>query len=239
MTTTLRALAALVLVFGPSAPAAARVLCPPGDFIVRAVDDGAPEPLRSGLGLHLGSGLVALPELCPPVASPSFHHPTGRWTRIRARWRRCAGPRTVSLRARFALDAPPCTRLGGRLRLGSRRFHVVADRVPVCGNQVRDAGEQCDGIDVRYGTCCDDQCRARPGCPVRCDAHFPCAAEEVCVVTCRVGGVCARRADLDCGTTPVCACDGTTTYADRCAAIEAGAAIAYPGACLPRTADRR
>ena len=205
---------------------------------MHATRDGAPEPLRSGLRLRLGTGVVEIAALCPAVESDSFHEPTGRWTQVRTRWRRCVGPRSVSVRARFAFDAPPCTRLDGRLRFGTRRFRVVGDRVPACGNEVRDAGEQCDGVDVRYGDCCDGQCRALAGCPVRCDAHFACAPGEVCVITCRTGGVCERRADLDCGTTAVCACDGTTTYPDRCAAIDAGAAVAYPGACLPPP-DRR
>jgi len=190
VTTRLTALAALVLLAGPSTLAAAKVLCPPGDFVVRAVDDRAPERLRSGLRLRLGTGSVELPDLCPPVGSDGFHRPTGRWTQVRARWRRCAGPRAVSVRARFALDAAPCTRLDGRLRLRGRRFRVGADRVPVCGDGVRDAAEECDGVDVRYGDCCDGECRALPGCPVRCDAHFPCASDADCVVTCRVGGVC-------------------------------------------------
>ena len=192
-----------------------------------------PEPLRSGLLLRLGAGTAEIAALCPTVHAPgSFHEPTGLWTQARIRWPRCEPRRPVVIRARFAFDAPLCTRLAGRLRFGARHFRVVADRVPVCGNRVRDPGEQCDGVDVRYGDCCDAQCRALPDCPVRCDAFFPCAEGEACIAGCRSGGECAVRADVDCGTTPVCACDGTT-YADRCAAIDAGASVAYPGACLP------
>jgi len=201
---------------------------------VRAERGEAPEPLGSGLRLRLGAGTAEIATTCPARrAARSFHAPTGRWKRVRIRWPRCAPRRPVALRARFAFDAPLCTRLAGRLRLGERRFRVVADRVPVCGNGVRDAGEQCDGVDVRFGECCDTECRALPDCPVRCDAFFPCGDGEVCVVGCRSGGVCAVRADLDCGTVPVCACDGTTTYADRCAAVDAGAGVAHSGACLP------
>ena len=200
---------------------------------MRAERDDAPEPLRSGLHLRLGAGTAEIDALCPTVHAPgSFHEPTGRWTQARVRWPRCEPRRPVVIRARFAFDAPLCTRLAGRLRFGVRRFRIVADRVPVCGNHVRDAGEECDGVDVRYGDCCDAECRALPDCPVRCDAFFSCGEGEVCVAGCRSGGVCAARADIDCGTRPVCACDGTT-YADRCAAIDAGAGVAYPGACLP------
>jgi hypothetical protein len=230
----MRTLAALLLVSWLGSPAAAKYLCPPGDFVVRPVRDDVPGRLGSGLPLHLGSGRADLAGLCPAVRADSFHRPTGRWFGVRARWPRCGEVRSAALRARFAFDAPFCTRLEGRLRLGGRRFRVVAERVPVCGNGIRDAGEQCDGVDPRYGDCCDDGCRVLAPCPVRCDDHFPCGPEEACVVTCRSGGVCERRAQIDCGTTPVCACDGTTTYPDRCAAIDAGAAIAYAGACRPR-----
>ena len=230
----MRALAALLLVSCLSAPASAKILCPPGDFVLRAVRDPVPEPLQSGLVLRLGDGRAALAGLCPAVGSVSFHEPTGSWLQARVRWPRCDRPRSAALRATFAFDAPPCTRIAGRLRLGPKRYRVVADRVPVCGNRVRDPGEQCDGPDARFGDCCDDACRALPDCPVRCDGHFACEAGEVCVVACRAGGLCEPRATLDCGTTPVCACDGTTTFPDRCAAVDAGAAIAYPGSCLPR-----
>jgi hypothetical protein len=166
----------------------------------------------------------------------SFHPSIGRWVnRVRARWRRCTRMPSASFRARFVSESLFCTRLDGTLRLGGRKFRVVADREPACGNGLRELGEQCDGLDSdQRGTCCAADCTVKPGCLVNCDrAYFPCGAEDICVPSCWAPSVCWPRARLDCGGGAVCGCDAVTTYADRCAAFEAGIGVKHPGACRP------
>lgn len=205
---------------------------------MRARHDASVLP-RDGLPLGLGAGMVDLSGLCPAIeARGGFSRPGNHWSGVRARWQRCTGPRRVLLRARFAFDAPFCTRLTGRLRLGARRFRVVADRVPACGNGLREPGEQCDGVDsASQGQCCNPDCTVKAGCSVLCDEYFPCGPADVCVSYCSSVSACEPRQALACGGGPVCGCDGTTTYPDRCAAFDAGTGVQYFGGCQPPPSD--
>lgn len=221
-----RASAAVLLLAGMAMPVSAKVVCPPGQFTlhtqVAALDGGQ---------LMLGEGDAAIADACGPVSAGDFHASTGRWLyHVRARWGQCHG-RRLALRARFDGRAPWCTRLTGVLRVGrSRRVGFVADRIPVCGNALREAGEQCD--EGHETPCCGLDCQVKPNCLVACDLrHFPCDADQLCVHNCGVGGACRPRAEVDCGSGPVCDCNEQTTYPDRCAAYEAGTGAGYPGPC--------
>jgi hypothetical protein len=231
-----RFLVSAVLVVATVTPVPAKVLCPPGRFVVRADMPGA--ALGDGTTLVLGAGDVTIGDGCRTRAHTRYHTPGGQWlSRVSARWRRCAGVRPVAVRARWELtDAPWCTRLEGVLRVGRRRAPFVADRVRECGNGLREPGEECDGADgtLRFGgDCCTPGCRVTsgPGCFRTCDTRFfPCDADEVCAFTCRSGRICRSPSDVAC-TGPVCACDGVTTFADRCAAFAAGEGVGSEGAC--------
>lgn len=229
-----RALIAALLLVATGEPAGAKILCPPGDFVVRAVG-GAPSPLGDGVVLALGAGRAALDGVCPKARAGQFHRASGTWLgRVRARWTVCTRVADVRLRARFTMDAPYCTRLTGTLRMSGRRFEVVADRVPACGNGLREPGEQCDGTDsAHFGACCTADCTVAPGCPVQCDARFPCGAQEICLTTCGFVGTCHPLSAVTCGGGPVCACDHVTTYPDSCAAYAAGTGVFRTGACTP------
>ena len=115
---------------------------------------------------------------------------------------------------------------------------VAGGSLPACGDGVINvAGEQCDGPDGTFfdTSCCTTECRIAPGCPLMCDIRrgIPCESPgQICAWACGWSGVCWNRADVDCETSPVCACDGVT-YADRCAAFDAGVGVSHPGACVP------
>ncbi len=233
-----RALLLVALVAGLGTPASAKIICTPGQFRVRAVDAAnAPAPLRDGMMLELGAGRAALSGVCAAVRAASFHRGLGRWTRVKARWTRCERLRPVALRARFDTgDGAYCRGFTGTLRLGGRSFAVVGERVPACGNELREIGEQCDGTDSTGlgGECCAEDCTVKPGCAMHCDAErFPCAAHEICAYPCGGRGMCRPREDVACDFGPVCACDRATTFADVCAAFAAGTGVAYFGACQP------
>jgi hypothetical protein len=152
--------AAVLLSLVVSAPAWAKIVCPPGRFTVQG------PALLADVQLELGQGSVALAGLCDPVPAPGFHPLLGRWTRVRARWRRCAGGRGASLRLRFDPVRGHCTHLQGKLRLGRRRIALTAIRIPECGNGLREAGEECDGGAAGSDPCCGAGCRVQAGCPV-------------------------------------------------------------------------
>jgi hypothetical protein len=222
---------ALLLVF-VSAPAFAKVICPPGEYVLR-VDTASRMATLDGRRLHLGDGQLGIDDACRTNAVEGFHRRTGVWLLgVRGRWRRCDG-RQLRLRARFDLHTAFCMRLVGTLRAGGgARSSFVAERVPACGNRLREPGEQCDaGPDG--GPCCRSDCRAESGCDVSCDARgeFPCDADRVCVHTCGGGGVCRLRDWIRCDEGPVCDCSGQTTYADRCAAYAAGTGVSREGPC--------
>lgn len=236
-----RALVTALLLSTLSTPALAKYVCPPGSFVLHPVAD-APEPLRSGLVLELGAGRVELTGLCTGGVAGRFHRQTGGLLgRVRARWMRCERVRPVSLRARFDLDALRCMRLAGTLRLGRHRFPVLADRVPACGNGLREPGEQCDGGDsAGFGTCCTADCTVKPECPLQCDRdHFSCGELDMCIYSCGSAGVCWPRAKLDCDSGPVCGCDAVTTYPDICAAWADGTGASSGGTCRAPEPPRR
>ncbi len=224
-----RTLAAMLLLLGASAPVSAKLLCPPGRFMLHTQDARAAK--LDGRELVLGEGKAEIMAACRAVKASGYHRPSGRWFfRVRAKWQRCAG-RSLALRARFDLeDSAYCTRLTGVVRLGNRQtIPVVADRIPECGNGLREVGEQCDdGVET---PCCGVDCRVKPGCPVACDRNFACADGEMCVYTCGQGGKCQPRSEVSCGVWPVCDCNEQAMYPNRCAAYEAGTGPLYAGPC--------
>ena len=96
---------------------------------------------------------------------------------------------------------------------GVETFVVTATRVPECGNELREPGEQCDGYDgAMFGMdCCGADCRVKPDCRVVCDSNrFPCeSADEICVKACGYSGICQPRGNLVCKG-PVCSCSSIT-----------------------------
>jgi hypothetical protein len=226
-----RALIGLVVVVGMAVPAFPKVLCPPGSFVIQTTGGSA----MDGTVLELGRGRARLGDTCATVRARRFHRASGSWLSVvRARWRRCDG-RPVALRAQWDFEAPYCTRLTGAVRTGGgRRTEFVADRVPACGNGIREGAELCDGQAGTFfaADCCTDDCRLKPDCPRLCDVWFACEPDEICGHICGFGGVCLERATTDCDGGPVCGCDGTTTYADRCVAYDAGTGVSSPGPCV-------
>ena len=196
----------------------AKLVCPPGRFTIST--SGANVRL-DGAELVLDRGRVILSGSCRSSSAWRYLPTTDRWLlHVVARWKRCHGPAIV-MRARFdPTDPASCTRLEGILRTASgRRSRFIAQRVPECGNELREPGEQCDRQDGSpFGRdCCGSDCRVKPGGPLVCDLRrgFPCETpDQTCVTTCGSGGTCANRADVDCGASPVCDCSGEVTYAD-------------------------
>ena len=230
---TQRALVALLILLGTATVVSGKAVCSPGRFVI---DTSGASAALDGRELVLGAGTVSLSGMCANAPGRRYQRGGDNWiNRVAARLR-CHG-RSMALRARFDLNSAYCTRLEGFIRTGSRRrIAFTALRIVECGNRVREAGEQCDGHDgVRFAAdCCGADCRVKPGCPVLCETTrpFPCeGADEICVTTCGFVGACQPRAEVDCGTTPVCDCALQVTYADRCAAWEAGTGVGTEGPC--------
>lgn len=226
---------ALLLLVVASVPAGAKVICPPGDYVLR-VDSGSRMAALDGRRLHLGAGQLGIDGGCRTSGARGFRRGLGAWTlAVRGTWPKCDG-RPLRLRARFDLYAAFCMRLVGTLR-GPRgepsRF--VAERIPACGNGLREPGEQCDAGPAG-DTCCQPDCRTAPGCDARCDdATYPaCDADRVCVHTCGQGGVCRLRSWIRCDEGPVCDCAGEVTYANRCDAYAAGTGVSREEPCNGR-----
>lgn len=229
-----------MIVVGTAMPVGAKLVCPPGRFAIVSLD-GPPGTALQGGELALGNGTARIAGACGAVRAKGFDRESRGWLlRVVARWRRCRGT-PVAVRARFDLSANYCTRLEGFVRMGSHpRARFVAERIPECGNGLRERGEQCDGTAgcfLAFGrSCCRADCRLESGWPVTCDLGrgLPCEGEdEICVVNCSFGGICVPRAEVECGTTPVCDCNGQVTYANVCEAWDAGAGVANTGACPP------
>ena len=212
----------------------AKLVCSPGRFAMQSAN-----ARFDGTDLVLGRGQVTMASTCASVRAGKYLSGMNRWLRVNARWDRCHG-RSMSMRARFDHTDPSfCGRIEGEVKTPSgRKTRFTATRIPECGNEIREPGEQCDGTDgtLFFGNCCNADCRVNSNCPVVCDFRrgFQCeGADEICVTTCSYGGTCAPRAKIPCEPGPVCDCSGEVTYASNCAAYEAGAGVSRDGACTP------
>ena len=190
-----------------------------------------------GTELVLGRGQVTMASACTSTRAGRYLSAMNRWLFVNARWTRCHG-RPMTMRARFDHTDPSlCGRIDGQVKKRSgRKIAFTATRIPECGNEIREPGEQCDGGDgSQFGfDCCGPDCRVKAGCFVVCDFRrgFRCeGADEVCVTSCTFGGQCRPRADLTCEPGPVCDCSGEVTYQSNCAAYDAGAGVSSDGAC--------
>jgi hypothetical protein len=211
--------------------ASAKLVCPPGRFTMQSANARI-----DGTELVLGRGHVTIASSCKSARAGRYLNGMNRWLSVNARWRRCHG-RSMVMRARFDLTDPSlCGRLKGTLRTASGRTAFTAVRIPECGNEIRESGEQCDGQDgsLFVTDCCTADCRVKPGCPVLCDFRrgFRCeGADQICVTTCGYGGQCSPRTAVTCEPGPVCDCSGEVTYESNCAAYEAGAGVSRDGTC--------
>src|SRR5262249_52944619 len=123
----------------------------------------------------------------------------------------------------------------------------TARRLPMCGNQITEAGETCDDGNFEDGDCCDAACRLESGCSGPCNRSSDCHPEAWCVrsaADARAGcpttaGTCdywpPSLREHDCPSHPtssstVCGCD-RRTYDTVCEAREAGVAIVGSGPC--------
>lgn len=229
------AIAAIVILVGSPIPAFSKGFCPPGEFTI-----SAPGAAIDGKTLVLGEGRAEVAGMCTPVRSGRYRSARGRggWLVVRARWRQCE-ERRLALLARWNGSNRYCTQLVGKLRVGAQqRIPFVAHRVPVCGNGIREAGEQCDGPDGTYfdASCCTTDCRVPTRCRVMCDDEFRCAGDELCVGVCGDYGsemfsFCAPRGEISCDDGPVCACDFRTTFSSACDAYAAGTGVRAHGIC--------
>jgi hypothetical protein len=219
-------------VLGLAVSASAKLVCPPGRFTMQSAN-----ARFDGTELVLGRGRVTMASGCTSVRAGRYLPGMNRWLHVNARWNRCHG-RSMIMRARFDHTDPSlCGRIEGQVKTRSgRKIAFTATRIPECGNEIREPGEQCDGTDgVLFALdCCGADCRVKPHCRVLCDFRrgFPCeGADEVCVTACGFGGTCQPRADVSCEPGPVCDCSGEVTYPSNCAAYEAGAGVSRDGAC--------
>jgi hypothetical protein len=215
--------------------ASAKLVCPPGRFTMQSAD-----ARFDGTELVLGRGDVTMASTCASVRAGRYLPAMNRWLlHVNARWNRCHG-RAMVMRARFdPTDPGPCGRIAGQMKTRSgRKIAFTATRIPECGNEIREPGEQCDGADGSQFAldCCSADCRVKPECRLVCDFRrgFRCeGADEICVTPCGFSGMCWPRADLECKPNPVCDCSGQIMYASNCAAYEAGAGVSRVGACPP------
>lgn len=115
-----------------------------------------------------------------------------------------------------------------------------------CGSAVCDEGEECCFTE---GRCFDpgvDTCRFGADAGTvdagagTCASHSDCAPGSVCLSygACLGVGYCHSTAGLECGSDPMCGCDGVT-YPSSCAAMAAGVRPVLFGACGPSVGEQR
>jgi hypothetical protein len=125
--------------------------CPAGRYLV-----STGTPLIPGSAIVIDeTGAIAIADRCRPVRARS---PRGRRANLRVRWGRCAGLGRVRL---VGILDPSCGRITGTLQVGSGRRVPFAATISVCGDGLRDEGEECDGA-VGCTTACGPDCRCLP-----------------------------------------------------------------------------
>lgn len=202
------------------------LLCPPGHFTMRPT--GA-APLDLSVLQLTDSALVEIVGVCPGATATGTVYPSGWGPRFRVRWTDCDVASDIAgLRARFRDE---CRELRGVVRTRSgRRRRFQATRIPICGDRITQAGEDCDDGNAVSGDCCVD-CRAEPGCHVPCERTADCASYAVCARyddTCTATtGICRLPIGDECRADalfPLCGCDGNP-HESACAAWKVGVSI--------------
>jgi hypothetical protein len=142
---------AIVLATASATAAKRAPLCPGARYLVSPGTS-----LASGSAIVIDeAGEIAIAGHCEPTRP---RRQRARGTKLRVRWSRCPGLGRVRLVG--TLD-PDCARLTGTLQLGPTPRVPFAASLSVCGDGLRDAGEECDGVDG-CATACAADCRCLP-----------------------------------------------------------------------------
>ena len=134
--------------------------CPSGRYLIVGEPLVAGENTPTTDGLQVGT-LVAIDELCGPVAPKSLQGHRNGVTEVHAKWPTCN-----RLAGKVRLDGrliDGCTRLKGTLKAHKfkRRFEAMLSR---CGDRIVDpaAGEECDDGNAVPGDGCEPDCKLTP-----------------------------------------------------------------------------
>jgi len=134
--------------------------CPSGRYLIVGEPLVAGENTPTTDGLQVGT-LVAIDELCGPVAPKALRAHRNGVTDVHAKWSTCN-----RLAGKVRLDGKlidGCSRFKGTLKAHKfkRQFEAVLSR---CGDGIVDpgAGEQCDDGNTVPGDGCEPDCRVTP-----------------------------------------------------------------------------